>query len=269
MRIIQTVVVIATSLAIGACCCGGKKASTETSGGAATTTAKTSDIKMADPSKIKAVKKVAVVSVNAECDIKNETEKGGVWAAAGAVSAMKNQDATRTPMMLDLAAPKFAEELAASTGWTVMPFAEMTANPAYEQNTFPADLREQVKVTRRPLGCAGAGYRVLTRDYTAEAGKLATALGVDAVVIAQFVMTLKYDSLGVNATGVIWTNGNVSIVGPDGSMLYKDLLNARSDETIPMKAGKLDWTLVPPLGPSALKNAAKTFGDELKKKTAT
>lgn len=251
------------SLAMSGCCFGG--------GGAKTTdvaTATTSKAKMADPSKVKAVKKVAIASIFAECDIRNETEKGGVWAAAGAISGAKNQDAMRTPMTLDLAAPAFAEEVAKSSGWTVIPHAEMTANPAYAEKTFPADLREQVKVTRKALGCAGGGYRVVTENYADQVGALAMALGVDAVILAQFDTSLKYETRGVNATGTMWANANIVVMGADGSLLFRDRLSTKSDDTMPMPAGKLDWTKVPPLGPSALRNAAKKFSEDLKKATA-
>lgn len=251
------------SLTVGGCCFGG--------GGKKTTdvaAATTSKAKMADPSKVKAVKKVAIVSVFAECDIKNETEKGGVWAAAGAISGAKNQDMMRSPATLETAAPAFAEEVAKGSGWTLVPFAEMTANPAYAEKTFPADLREQVKVTRKALGCAGAGYRVLTENYADQAAALATALGVDGIILAQFDATLKYESRGVNATGTMWTNANIVVMGADGSLLFRDRLTTKSDDTMPMPAGKLDWTKVPPLGVSALRNAGKKFAEDVKKATA-
>lgn len=265
MRIIGTVVLGVVSLSLGACCFGGGGGK---SSGGSTQAASTSRMKMADPAKIKEVKKVAVISINAECDIKNETEKGA-WGAMGAVSAMKNQEATRTPATLDLAAPAFAKQLDESTDWEVLPLETMTANPAYAEKTFSADLREQVRETRKALGCAGGGYRVITKDYTDRAGELATALGVDAVVIAQFVMILKYDTKGANATGTLWTNGNITVVGQDGSVLFKDMMTTRSDDSMPMPVGKLDWTKVPPLGVSALQNAAKKLAEDVKKATST
>jgi hypothetical protein len=263
MKMIRTLVVGAMSLALGACCCG--KGGAKTNNVAAATT---SMAKVADPAKVKAVKKVAIVSVFADCDIKNETEQGGsVWGAAGAISAMKNQDATRTPATLNLAAPAFAEEVTKNSGWTVIPFAEMTANPAYNDKTFSADLHEQVAQSRKALGCAGAGYRVLTENYADRAAALATALNVDAVILAQFVTILQYESRGVHATGTMWVNGNIVVIGADGSLLYRDRMSTKSDDTMPMTVGKLDWTLVPPLGVSALRNAAKKFDDDLKKVT--
>lgn len=253
------------STAASGCCFGGGGNKEKTNNVAAATTSKA---KAADPAKVKAVKRVAIASIFAECDIKNETEKGGVWAAAGAISGMKNQDAMRTPATLEQAAPAFADEVAKGSGWTVVPFAEMTANAAYAEKTFPADLREQVAVTRKALGCAGGGYRVLTEDYADRAAALATALGVDAVILAQFDATLKYETMGPNATGTMWTNANIVVIGTDGMLLLRDRLTTKSDDTMPMPAGKLDWTKVPPLGTSALRNAGKKFSEDVKKATA-
>src|SRR5687767_8427018 len=110
MDAIRTMMVGVVSLSLAGCCFGGGGAKTQN-----VAAATTSKAKMADPSRIKSVKKVAIASVFAECDIKNETEKGGsVFAVAGGISAMKNQDQTRTPATLELAAPAFVDEVSKS-----------------------------------------------------------------------------------------------------------------------------------------------------------
>jgi hypothetical protein len=264
MKGIREISLGVVSLALGACCCFGH-------GGAKTTNvekATTSRAKAADPEKIKAVKKVAIVSVFADCDIKNETEQAGsVWSAAGGISAMKHQDDTRTSATIEVGAAAFADEVSKNSGWQVMPLAEMTANPAYAANTFSADLHEQVAATRKMLGCSGGGYRVLTEDYADKAAALAKALGVDGVILAQFVEDIQYESRGVNATGTAWMNFNIVVLGNDGSLLLRDRLSTKSDDTMPMTAGKLDWTKVPALGVSALRNGAKKFDEDVRKQT--
>ena len=261
MKLLKSIALAAISLPIGACCCGGKKVAGD---GGSQVTASTSIAKMADPERVKSVKKIAVASVFAECDIKNETQKGALGAAS-AISGLKNQEMLRSPATLDKAAPAFASEIAKATGWTVIPLEEMTSNPAYAEKTFPADLREQVKITRKALGCAGGNYRVLTVDYPDRAGELATALGVDAVLLAQFQLIIKYDEMGTDATVAMWSNGHLNLVGQDGQVLFKDRMTTRSDNTIPTKLGNIDWTQVPSLGPSALQNAAKKFAADLQK----
>ncbi|HVO31878.1 MAG TPA: hypothetical protein VMV18_14125 [bacterium] len=259
---LRTALVGSLSLLLGACCCGGEKPATADSG-SSSAAAKTAKVQMADPARIKSVKKVALVSISADCDYKDDTGQAGT--VLGGISALsgKNDD-MRTGKMLDGGAPAFAAAVSSAGVWTIVPLQEMTANPAYAANTFSADLHEQVKETRKALGCAGGGYRVLTRDYTDRAGTLAAALGVDAVALTQLSVTLEYAERGVHARGRLNTISTITLVGPDGMTLMVDHPWAQSTDTIPMTVGKLDWAQVPPMGPSLMRELGRKFAADVR-----
>lgn len=262
----QIVIAASFSLLVGACCCGGGGKPANNAGGSSSTgpAPSTSKIQMADPARIKAVKKIAIVSISADCDYKDETGQSGT--ILGGISAMtgKNDD-MRTAKMLEMGAASFAAAVSSAGNWTVVPLDQMTANAVYQQNTFPAELHAQVREARKALGCAGGGYRVLTRDYTANAGKIAAALGVDAAAIVQLSVSLEYAERGVHARGDLNTISTITMVGPDGMTLLVAHPWAKSTDTIPMTVGKLDWKLVPPMGPSLMHNLGVKFAADLRK----
>ena len=236
-------------VSVSGCCFGGKSPEKT----AKVKAAETAKIRKADPQAFKSVQKVAIVSITAECDVVNKTGKGGL-------GALKKQDDYRTPRMLDLSAPAFAKVVAESSGWSVMPFEEMIANPAYLEQTFSADLREQVKQTRKLLGCAGGGYRVLSPKYSDRAGALAKALGVDAVIVGHFEASLEFTKASVNPDYGIVASGGVNVFGPTGELLYRTAVRGLSD-----KMPTADWSKVPALGVSAFEAAARDFCNTLRK----
>jgi len=240
-------------------CCGGHTRPASSDQPKVTRVEESAVVK-ADASRIKSVKKVALVSVVADCEIKNVYQN-----KIQGLGALGHIDDQRSPRTLDQAARKFAEALPQETGWTMPSQSEILANPQYEQLTFDPDLKVQARQTGKPI-CTGGGYRVLTRSFTKQAGQLATALGVDAVAL---VWThFQIGSGGFGGDGYVWSDTALEVVGPDGQLLYHDQVNTRSDYEVKRTLTSVDWSSEPTEGTSALVNAAKRLGEGLKKAVA-
>ena len=277
----------AVSLTLSGCCFGG--GGKKESEGPKPEVVKKSDMKMADPGALKSVQKVAIASITSTCNITDDSVQGksggnkSVFGMINSAKTMNNLDATRSPASLEVGIPQFLEEFQKGTGWTFVPIAEVKANPAYEQNTFPVDLKEQVKMTRTAW-CTAGEYRVLTDAHTPRAGEIAKALGVDAVALVHFDFfvdnwddpRMTPDPKG-SAQFHVRTDARLTLVNPAGEVLYTETLRniANTDDVkfigfnekapaVSVVTG-VEWSKVPKNAGNTMKNAGIQMSAAVKK----
>lgn len=277
----------AVSLTLSGCCFGG--GGKKENDAPKAEVVKKADMKMADPGLLKSVQKVAVVSITSTCDVKDATVQGqsggnkGVFGMINSAKTMGNLDTTRSPASLELGIPQFLEEFQKGTGWTLVPIAEVKANPAYEQNTFPVDLREQVKMTRTAW-CTAGEYRVLTDAHTPRAGEIAKALGVDAVALVHIDLAvdnwtdprMTKDPKG-SAQFFVRADGRLTLVNQAGEVLYTETVRniPNTDDVkfigfnekqpaVKVVTG-VEWATVPKNAGNTMKNAGIKMSAAVKK----
>ena len=257
MKLIHVFAVGAVCLPLGACCFGGHHSSSS-SNEPKVDKVDASDIVKADPSRMKSVHKVAFVSMSGECDV--EIQGGGV---AG-LTAMKHAEA-RLPASIDAGVDGFVAELQKDTGWTMPTKAEVVGNPAYAANTFDPDLHVQTRQIKH-YACTGGGYRMLNRYYSKQAGAIATALGVDAVVMEYVDEHLTSNGIGaVSSKAGILFNVGTTVVGPDGQVLWEDHTTVRPQEVMSAGMGNVDWAQIPTYAAKTLILGAQQVAADWKK----
>lgn len=277
----------AVSLSLSGCCFGG--GGKKEGDAPKVEVVKKADMKMADPGLLKSVQKVAIVSITSTCNIDDKSVQGqsgakkGVFGMINSAKTMNNLDATRSPASLAEGIPQFLDEFQKGTGWTFMPIAEVKANPAYETNTFPVDLREQVKMTRMGW-CTAGDYRVLTDAHTPRAGEIAKALGVDAVALVHIDLVVdNWDDprMGKDPKGsaqfYVRADGRLTLVNPAGEVLYTETIREIGNtddvkfigfnEKAPAVAviTGVEWSKVPKNAGNTMKNAGIQMSAAVKK----